>query len=93
MPPEWHLCPRGGPGAKICGWRRHARPATPAAAPRAMPTGPPSPGGAENGGKGSRWGPQTVTSVTESAGQGRWTGNRTNDAGLMNFLKKAKKKK
>ena len=38
------------------------------------PSGPPSPGGAENGGKGPRWGPQTNTSGTERSGQNRRTG-------------------
>ncbi|KAM5236815.1 small ribosomal subunit protein eS19 isoform 1-T1 [Ctenodactylus gundi] len=38
------------------------------------PSGPPSPGGAENGGKGPRWGPQADTSGTERSRQNCRTG-------------------
>ncbi|XP_027286175.1 40S ribosomal protein S19 isoform X7 [Cricetulus griseus] len=38
------------------------------------PPRPPSPGGAEDGGKGPRWGPQANTSGTERSGQNCRTG-------------------
>ncbi|XP_072872515.1 small ribosomal subunit protein eS19 isoform X2 [Chlorocebus sabaeus] len=53
--------------------RRHAQPLQPRLQECGSP-GPPSPGGAENGGKGPRWGPQTDTSGTERSGQNRRTG-------------------
>ncbi|KAL1767580.1 40S ribosomal protein S19 isoform X1 [Sigmodon hispidus] len=50
------------------------------------PPGPPSPGGAENGGKGPRWEPQANTSGTERSGQDCQTGGSCQQEALEQRL-------
>ena len=75
-----HLYLQGGAGVgsmtRIYGGRQkwyHAQPLQQRLQERG-PLGLPSPGGAENGGKGPTWGLQTNTSGIEISGQNRWTG-------------------
>ena len=64
---------------------RHAQPLQQRLQERG-PAGPPSPGGAENGGKGPRWGPQTDASGTERSGQNRWTGGSCQQEALEQMM-------
>nr|KAF6411607.1 ribosomal protein S19 [Rousettus aegyptiacus] len=50
------------------------------------PPGPPSTGGAENGGKGPGRGPQTDTSGTEGSGQNRRTGGSCQQEALEQMM-------
>ena len=75
-----HLYLQGGAGVgsmtRIYGGRQkwyHAQPLQQRLQERG-PLGLPSPGGAENGGKGPTWGLQTNTSGIEISGQNCWTG-------------------
>ena len=90
----WHGTCTSGVALGLAPWPRSmggARgtascPATSAEAPRAGPAGPPSPGGAENGGKGPRWGLQTDASGTERSGQNRWTGGSCQQEALEQMM-------
>ncbi|XP_021574732.1 40S ribosomal protein S19 isoform X1 [Carlito syrichta] len=64
---------------------RHAQPLQPRLQ-ECGPPGPSSPGGAENGGKGPRWGPQTDTSGTERSGQNRRTGGSCQQEALEQMM-------
>ena len=86
MPPGW--CWGWLRGQDLWGVseeRRHAQPLQQRLQGHG-PAGPPNPGGAENGGKGPRWGPQTDASGTERSGQNGWTGGSCQQEALGQMM-------